>query len=239
MSDPAETSATDQQAMRPRDAATLIVVDRSKGEPHFLMGQRHMRHVFMPGKYVFPGGRVDKSDRIAPAADEPRRSELDKLLFDMKGQPSQARARAIVLAAIRETFEEAGLIIGAPASASVEPAPEGWEGILAEGYLPAPSRLTFFARAITPPGRPRRFDSRFFYCDISAVAGKIDPPSDELQRLDWFSAEQIRSLDLPAITRVVIEDLLDMLRQGEFDPNAPIPYYTNRNGTFRREIITP
>lgn len=225
-------------ALRPRDAATLIVIDRTGAEPRFLMGQRHMRHVFMPGKYVFPGGRVDKADRIAPAADEPHRAELDKLLVDMKGQPSEARARAIVMAAIRETFEEAGLVIGTKAEPPAGPAPEGWQDLLARGYLPKPSALIFFSRAITPPGRPRRFDTRFFFCEAEAIAARIDPPSDELQRLDWFTAEQIRTLDLPAITRVIMEDLLDVLRASDQPFVTSVPYYTHRNGTFRREIIT-
>ncbi len=55
--------------LRPRDAGTLILLDRSGKTVRVLMGRRHMRHVFMPGKFVFPGGRTDPSDsRITVAS---------------------------------------------------------------------------------------------------------------------------------------------------------------------------
>lgn len=49
--------------VRPRDAASLIIIDRSGSEPRFLLGKRHEKHKFMPGKYVFPGGKTDACDR--------------------------------------------------------------------------------------------------------------------------------------------------------------------------------
>ena len=79
------------------------------------MGRRHERHSFMPGKFVFPGGAVDEADaRVRPAVDlEP--STLAKLMLRMRGRPSARRARALAMAAVRETFEETGLILGRPA----------------------------------------------------------------------------------------------------------------------------
>ena len=71
--------------LRPRDAATLIIIDRTSGEPRVLMGKRRMEQVFMPGKYVFPGGRADKDDKIVQSADELPEVEAAKLLLDMKG----------------------------------------------------------------------------------------------------------------------------------------------------------
>ena len=56
------------RALRPRDAATLIIVDREGPEPRVLMGRRHEGHKFMPGKFVFPGGRVEPEDRRMAAA---------------------------------------------------------------------------------------------------------------------------------------------------------------------------
>ena len=98
----------------PRDASTLILLDRSGAEPKVLMGKRHDRHVFMPGAYVFPGGRVDAIDRKMPvaAALDPRAEQ--KLMAHIK-RPSAAKAHALALAAIRETFEETGLLLGAKA----------------------------------------------------------------------------------------------------------------------------
>ena len=103
-----------QPAIRPRDAATLIIVDHAAGAPRVLLGKRRMDMKFMPGKYVFPGGRVDRADRVVAAADELDPLEVEKLLLDMKGVPSKSRARALALAAVRETYEEAGLVIGEP-----------------------------------------------------------------------------------------------------------------------------
>src|SRR3954447_11556202 len=112
----ASPTAQDARAaarLRPRDAATLILVDTNRPEPAVLMGRRGLNHVFMPGKYVFPGGRVEAADRTIESADEPAPAELAKLQLEVKGTPSPARARALPLAAIRETYEETGVLIGA------------------------------------------------------------------------------------------------------------------------------
>src|ERR1051325_11791196 len=53
-------------APRPRDAATLILIDRSSAVPKVLLGKRHGGHAFMPDKFVFPGGRVEPHDRHVP-----------------------------------------------------------------------------------------------------------------------------------------------------------------------------
>ncbi len=224
--------------MRPVDAATLIIVDGSGGEPRLLMGKRRMDIAFMPGKYVFPGGRVDKGDTDALSGDDLARDEVDKLLLDMKGEPSAARARALAIAAVRETFEESGLVIGAPSEATSANSTADWSAFHKTGFVPSLAPLTFFARAITPPGRPRRFDTRFFCCDIAAVAHRTDSIDGELSGLDWFTVEAMRSLDLPPITRVIVEDLGDRLSLGSLGPSdAAIPYYHQRNGTFTRELL--
>src|ERR1700748_3744447 len=82
---------------RPKDAATLILVDRSASVPKVLVGKRHDKVVFMPGKFVFPGGRVDKADNRVPVA-APITKELEANL--MKGSPKTppSRARALAVA---------------------------------------------------------------------------------------------------------------------------------------------
>ncbi len=225
--------------LRPRDAATLILVDSASGTPKVLLGKRRMDMKFMPGKYVFPGGRVDKADRGVASGDELPADEVSKLLHDMKGGVHPARARALALAAIRETYEEAGIIIGSPLNGEKRPADASWARFFELGYVPCPGRLSFFARAITPPGRPRRFDTRFFYVDASGIAHRGTPPEDELSDLVWLGIEEARNLDLPPITRVVLEDLADRIKLGRISRgSAPVPYYYNRNGNFRRELIS-
>ena len=98
----------------PRDAATLIIIDRSATEAKVLLGRRHMRHVFLPGKFVFPGGRVDPTDWTMPSAKLLHPDTTRKLLVDTELW-SETAAQALALAAVRETFEETGMVIGAEA----------------------------------------------------------------------------------------------------------------------------
>ena len=106
------------EAILPKDAATLILIDRSGAEPKVLLGKRHDRHVFMPGKVVFPGGGVDPSDERMPVARElDKQAEMRLLQRYPEGNP--VRARALALAAIRETCEETGLLLGTRATANV------------------------------------------------------------------------------------------------------------------------
>src|SRR5713226_7225016 len=97
--------------LRPKDAATIILIDRSGAEPKVLMGRRHHGHKFMPGKFVFPGGRVERADRrvwAATALD----SRIEVRLMQEVRRPSAEKARGFALAAIREVFEKTGLVLG-------------------------------------------------------------------------------------------------------------------------------
>jgi 8-oxo-dGTP pyrophosphatase MutT (NUDIX family) len=226
------------RALRPRDAATLIIVDGSSGEPRVLLGRRRLDMAFMPGRYVFPGGRVDPADRHIAVEDDLTPGDLHKLMVAMKGTASEARARALALAAVRETFEEAGLLIGVPLRAAMTPKGQGWQEFYAHGFQPALTRLRFFARAITPPGRPRRFDTRFFCVQADAIAHRITVADGELSDLEWHSIAQARSLELPNITRVVLEDLGERIATGALHAgDMPVPFYHRRNGSFRRDLI--
>ena len=112
---------------RPRDAATLILVERlGRGNARVLMGKRHAGHHFMPGKFVFPGGRVEPQDRrmAAVGALDPH---VEAKLNARVRRPSPHFARALALAAIRETFEETGLLLGSKDFGAPEnPPPGAW-----------------------------------------------------------------------------------------------------------------
>jgi 8-oxo-dGTP pyrophosphatase MutT (NUDIX family) len=240
----ARPDATPRKVLRPRDAATLIIVDATAGEPRVLLGRRRDDLAFMPGRYVFPGGRVDPSDRQIAVEHDLAPGNIEKLMVAMKGNRSPARARALALAAVRETFEEAGILIGAPSA----PAPslkarataQAWQKFFSLGFRPALTRLTFFARAITPPGRPRRYDTRFFCVAAEAISHKVATADGELSDLEWHSLEQARALDLPNITRVVLEDLGERIAAGALQKcDVPVPFYHRRNGNFHRDLIGP
>src|SRR3978361_2073327 len=172
---------------RPVDAATLILIDRSGAAPKVLVGKRHDKVVFMPGKFVFPGGRVDKSDnRVAVAAPEQKALEANLLKGRPKTNPS--RARAVAIAAIREACEETGLCLGRKSDGKTPTLEGAWKPFTEAGLLPDPSGLFLIARAITPPGRVRRFDTRFFTADASAIVHRVEGvvhAEAELVELVW------------------------------------------------------
>jgi 8-oxo-dGTP pyrophosphatase MutT (NUDIX family) len=236
----ARTDTTPRKVLRPRDAATLIIVDTASGEPRVLLGRRREDLVFMPGRYVFPGGRVDRSDRQVAVEHDLAPGNIENLMVAMKGSRSPARARALALAAVRETFEEAGLLIGAPSVPSPPPRARAWQKFFSLGFRPALAQLTFFARAITPPGRPRRYDTRFFCVAAEAIVHRVAVADGELSDLEWHTIEQARGLDLPNITRVVLEDLGERIAAGALQKcDVPVPFYHRRNGNFHRDLIGP
>lgn len=224
--------------VEPRDAATLIIIDRSEAEPKVLLGQRHARHAFMPGKFVFPGGRVDSGDHaISPA--RPLGIDIERKLLAATRFKTGQDALALVLAAIRETFEETGIVIGAKAAGQADIASGPWSKFVQTGFYPDPSALQFVARAITPPGFPRRFDARFFCVDDRAIVhrlGNVVHPDAELIELKWLPISEAQKLDLPLITGLVLDEISSRLRAG-FGPDLPVPFYATRDGDFTRELI--
>lgn len=230
------------RAVRPRDAATLILVRNDGSTPRVLMGQRHANHKFMPNKFVFPGGRVDPADsRIKPLEDlSPNAMRL--LLARMRGTPSERRARALALAAIRETFEETGLAVGRLIPSPQTSKHRDWNAYFSVGVSPALGALDFVARAITPPYRTRRFDTRFFIADAAHIHG--DPAkvagSGELQGLHWIGIKEAEDLDLPNITRVVLAEIDERLRQATAaQKERPVPFIHFRRGEAIRDTLVP
>jgi len=224
--------------VRPKDAATLILVDRTGSIPKVLLGKRHHKHSFMPGKFVFPGGRVDPSDRLMPVA-KPLDMHAEQSLMRHTKRPSATRARAIALAAIRETFEETGLLLGARHDGPAR-VPDGpWSEFAKAGFYPDLSTLHFIARAITPSRRPKRFDTRFFAVDASAIAHKVDGvvhADAELVELVWLPISEARSLDMPTITGVALRELEARVAAG-FGHDLPVPFYRMPRNRFLRDLL--
>ncbi|MGF6860371.1 8-oxo-dGTP pyrophosphatase MutT (NUDIX family) [Rhodobacteraceae bacterium MBR-64] len=218
--DPAPASP-DKSAIR--DAATILVVRDAAGPtPSVLMGQRGKSAAFMPGKFVFPGGAVDRGDHDMVLA-HPLPAPCDTRIGPMAG--------AIAAAAIRELWEETGLALARPGH--WQPA-AGWEAFAERGLVPAADGLRFVFRAITPPGRPRRFDARFLLADASSLAGDPDDfsqASDELNHLQWVPLAEARSFDLPFITEVVLAEVV--ARLPSLDAPERVAFFDNSGAVSR------
>lgn len=193
-------SSDDEAAIR--DAASLVVIDFETQPERILMGRRASGHLFMPGVFVFPGGRLDEADAAAeisaPLAPEAR----DALGVPAPGRQSDAAPHALAVTALRELHEETGLSFGATT-------PDTF----------ALDHLKFFARAITPPGRVRRYDTRFF---AAARTEALQPsrhagPDGELQEIDWFSLAELADMQVAGITRQILRDVAERLEAGPID----------------------
>ncbi len=224
--------------LRPKDAATLILIDHSGPISKVLLGKRHHGHKFMPGKYVFPGGGVEPIDKLMAVASALDRHAEQRLMRDVK-RASPLKARAFALAAIRETYEETGLLLGRKTAEMPASAPGPWTAFAEAKIMPDLASVHFVARAITPPRRPKRFDTRFFAADASMVAGRVDGmigPDAELIELVWMPIAEVRGLDMPAITAVVLEEL-DMRIAAGLSHDLPVPFYQMRHRRFVRELL--
>ncbi len=216
---------------RLRDAATIILSRAGNDGPEVLMGQRGKGAAFMPGKFVFPGGALDPGDLDVPMA-RPLATDCARRLI-VPGAPDPV---ALAAAAIRELWEETGLALAEPGPWPAAPAPD-WAALAGLGLLPSAAPLRYVFRAITPPGRPRRFDARFFLADAGAVAGNPEDFSraqDELSHLQWVPLLRARSFDLPFITEVVLAEIAPLI--GRAGPPESVPFFDNSGPvpTFRR-----
>lgn len=198
-----------------RPAATLVLWRSGLAGPQVLMGQRGAQAAFMPSKYVFPGGAVDAGDETMASDFAIDQTCHQRLQLNC---PADAPSpKAIVAAAVRELWEETGLrLMSKPA---------------------ANNDMRFIFRAITPPGRSRRFDARFFLADAASIAGDpedFSAASDELSHLHWIGLDQTRRLDLPFITEVVLSEISHLLRGRAM--NDGVPFFDNSGHvpTFRR-----
>ena len=219
------------RAVRPRDAATLVLVRNYRDTPCVLMGQRHSTHRFMPDQFVFPGGRVDRADHYAMPA-----TPLDGRVRELLQRSSTARrAQALAMAAIRETFEETGLILGRPMTPPKR-ASKAWSAFYATGYGPALDALEYVTRAVTPPYRPIRFNARFFLADGTDLVGNLGG-SGELVDLDWIPISKAKTLPIPGIQERVLESIEKILAApDQWRRRNAIPRYRHLYG--RRIIDT-
>lgn len=212
-----------QRAVRPKNAATVMIIRRDGARPRVLMGRRHGGHSFMPDRWVFPGGRIDRADYRAPFATDLRPDVGG--LFD-RYLPA-GRGRALALAAVRETWEEAGLLLARPGHAR---AAGPWSGFAAQGVLPDLEALEIIARAITPPAIGKRFDTWFLLADAERLTSlERQPDCGELEEIGWIDFDDAMGLPLPAITRLMITEAAARMK----DPGRPKPFLRYKDRGLR------
>jgi 8-oxo-dGTP pyrophosphatase MutT (NUDIX family) len=212
---PDTPAAAWQRPTRPKRSASLILLDRSGPELRVLLGRRGASQKFMPNKYVFPGGRMDRSDHRAQLTAGLQEHDRERLFKALGKRASSLSARAIAFSALRETQEETGLVLRADLSL-----------------------LRLVARAVTPPIYPHRYDTHFFaaFCDeaLTETSGGLTA-SDELLDLNWHSFSAAKNLALPDITRIILEETearlaADPLLMTDLD----IPFFAMRRGRMTR-----
>jgi len=222
MSDASTPRERARRPVRPRDAASLILHRSRGGQREVLMGRRPRGARFMPGVYVFPGGAVEAQDRLVQPA-SPLAAHVTELL---KVGGRAARARALAVAAVRETFEETGLLLGARGDAGL-PAHPAWSVWRELGLAPHLACLELTGRAITPARLPIRFHARFFIADASCISGSIGGDG-ELEDIGWIALDEAHALPIADVQRFFIEHLREVFAAKA--RGGPRPVFTHRRG---------
>ena len=231
--------------LRPRDAATLILLRDRETVPRILVGRRRTRDRWSD-LFVFPGGRVDPTDHRVRTHSALRPEVEARLTLAV----SKTRARALAIAAIRETFEETGLLVGAAGDRRDETSTKGdvkvpsfppsrrasWAEFERRGLEPALGNLHLLCRAITPPRRPSRFDARFFLTDADHL-DEDTASNGELGDLQWVALDRVDELPLPRITQAIMRELR-MRLDANIDLETPerTAVYRTRGGRHGREL---
>jgi len=215
------------RAPRPRLASTLVVTCGSGKDLKILMGQRSKRHDFMPSVYVFPGGRVDRADSYAKYAGDlsPRTQRIMETAYNSR------RARAVVLASVRETWEETGLMLGAPSETHRNLTNASYDAFRAKGQLPDLSGIEVFGRAVTPPHRHKRFDAWFFVKHLGERRLPKISDSSELLNVGWFTFDEIEKLETQRATDMMLQVLKRYLKADR--PPEHIFYSRAIRGEFK------
>lgn len=187
----------------PNPAASLILLKGDKENPLVLMGRRKASLRFMPGYYVFPGGRIDASDYDDAAL---LKSIPIAGIEGVRETLSTIDARAHTLGAIRELWEETGLLLGAESHSALQGASEFIQACNNKFMLPDVENCQCIAQAITPAGSPVRFNTFFFLADGKSVI-KDSVPSGELEDIGWhYVKDALKTLQIADVTEAVLKE---------------------------------
>ncbi len=211
VNDTSQNAGRYTSAVRPRDAATLILLRGEREGLEVLVGRRSARAKFMPGVYVFPGGGIEAPDAVPWSV-------------ELGSEALAPKLRRGARAALRETWEEVGVLVGRAAAAADVAAEAPIErAYRACGIAAAIDRLTYVGRAITPSHSARRFNTRFFLGDGEDVFGE-PRASEELEDAGWRRIEPGLLEGFRDVTRFMLARALE-LREGTANGEAPLFYW--------------
>lgn len=185
--------------VEPRDAASLVLIRDGATGPEVLMGRRPKSARFMPGVHVFPGGAVDESD-FALQSDHVL---ADHVLARVRRQAAPPLARALAWTAVRETWEETGLLLGAAGHVAGDTGCPAVQAFSAAGLAPDLASLDYLMRAVTPSYIPIRFNTRFFIADGAAACGPLRH-CPELEEVGWRPMDEALRLPIVNVTEIVL-----------------------------------
>jgi 8-oxo-dGTP pyrophosphatase MutT (NUDIX family) len=218
------------KVVKPVDAAGLVLIRAgSKGEPEILLGRRHRKAGFLPDIYVVPGGRVDTADHAPSGFAESLNPAVSAAL---RSGGSRRPALAFPRAALRETHEETGLLVGGRGKSLDSPRAPVWQAYGTAGLAPDFGVIDFICRAITPVASHRRYNTRFFLADGSRAVGSINS-NGELEDLAWRPVSALSGLNIVDVTEYVLKEALRRW-QARSPAGAEPPKLLN----YRKDIMT-
>lgn len=193
--------------VRPKDASSLIILKKNRDETFVLMGKRPLSSRFMPGVFVFPGGVLEKEDRLANKFFN-LKSNSYKNKNNFKAN-SISHAQSLLLTAIRETAEETGLYLAKKKNYEKKQfniSNSTWQKFIKNLYFPSIDKLFFFGRAITPSTIKIRFHARFFIAFYENFIGEIES-NGELEDIGWYSLKDAKKNNIADVTEFIIDEI--------------------------------
>ena len=195
--------------VKPKDSSSLIILKRSKNEVQILMGKRGKKAVFS-NAYVFAGGKVDPEDSLPKPA-----TELDsEIIKRISSDP--LKSKSFAMAAIREAYEETGLLLGTPGDLG-ETGNSTWDEIRSKNLAPNLKKMHYVGHAITPATKAVRFNARFFYTWEDDMIGKL-AGSGELSDLSFLSLYDALSLPMVDVTEFMIGEIIKREKNNFAEP---------------------
>ena len=219
--------APPKRPTRPRHAASLVLLRGDADSPEVLLGRRPATARFMPSVYVFPGGALERGDHAIASSLEFRTEVIDRVAR----HGGERRARALAWTAIRETWEETGILVGKKGIFEPRRSNPATEAFQAAGLVPAPTQLDYIVRAVTPTHSPIRFDTRFFLGDGNKSGGNLFETA-ELEEIGWHSLDySLKQLKIMGVTQFVLEEAWRTWRQQKtLETNRTTPILMRRKG---------